>query len=132
MCEIGCKFTKLVCHTHEVSQLVDVSRQLHCYNYMVLSGSAWMPVWSMTYPRNLTDALLNSHFSALSVTLTCSTLLTTARSRALCSSWLFPNTNTLSIWQTTPSRPAGIGSKAPLELVFLIHHYFRTLPKSAT
>ena len=63
----------------------------------VLSGSAWIPLESMTCPRNLRLSLLNSHFCAFRVPPASSIRVRTATRRASCSAWSLPNTRMSSI-----------------------------------
>ena len=72
----------------------------------VFSGSARIPLTSTTWPRNLTDALPNSHLSGLRVTPVAASHSMTVVNRVSCSFASVPKMRTSSIMHTTPRRPS--------------------------
>ena len=60
------------------------------------AGSAQTPSFSMLWPSNVMEALLNSHLVVFNMTPACSMHLRTANNHAPCSSLLLANTSTYS------------------------------------
>ena len=76
----------------------------------VLWGLRETPRSSIRCPRNVSLCWLNSHLSRFRVTPASLMVCRTSWSWWLCSACVFPNINTSSMWQSTPSFPARICS----------------------
>lgn len=76
----------------------------------VFSWSAWIPVWSIRWPRDLKEIFLNSYFCLFSVTPAYSncSLFSVARRQVSCSAWRCPNTMVSSTRHITPFSPIRI------------------------
>lgn len=76
----------------------------------VFLGSAWVPDWSIRWPRNLKEIFLNSYFCLFSVTpaYSNSSLFSVARRQVSCSAWRCPNTMVSSTRHITPFSPIRI------------------------
>ena len=71
----------------------------------VFPGSALIPIASITWTRNVSDYLLNSHFSGFRVASASLTHLRTASSRKSCSTWSCRKTRTSSMRHRTLWKP---------------------------
>ena len=76
------------------------------YIVCTFSGSGFMSSWSMTWPRNFTELVENTHFSFLMVTCNFCSCSSTVLKHSLCSCWFDPWMRISSIRHVIPVRPS--------------------------
>ena len=106
--QMQCKFPNWLAMSKKRRSSVTLVGAFICKIVVVFSGSAWIPSRSMTYPRNFTRSLLNSHSSEFNMTPAVCSRFNTAFKRASCLILFVLWTSTSSMWQTIPSSPSRI------------------------